>query len=443
MQTHNILVCLEGLGIGGVETAVINQVLKFKNLGNEVIVLAREGIYKEMLEQNGIVCVPFDYELKDNYCIEKSQKVAEIIEKYKIDQIHIHQFPCAAYVLPICLSKKIPYILFLHSGQLDVYDWFINTYPIYNYIFTILFKYAVKIVSITEAAKEYTVKKFNVPEEKYIICNNGINFDLYQYEDKDIEKINKILLFSRMSAEKIDSIKYAIDSFIAMYEENQNLELTIAGDGNKREVIEEYILSFTKKYPIKLIGPSNEIPRLINEHDMVMTMGRGIIETIAMKRLAFVLGYTGLKGIVTPENIAILQEENFTGRNKKDLTIDEAMLEISNAQYKEIVEDNYKYLYKNLNIETTIEQIQNEDLIYIEDDLALELFKEIEELKNKLQQTSEELKKQIEKSKNKPNIEVEELAKKDARIEALEKELQEVYSSKRWRYTDKISKIFH
>jgi len=439
MDKYNILVCLEGLGIGGVETAVINQVLKLKSMGNQVIVLAREGIYNDLLEKNGIIHIQFDYEIKDNYCIQKSEIIIEIINKYKINQIHIHQFPCASYLLPVCLSCKIPYVLFLHTGQVDVYDWFINTYPIYNSIFPLLFKNASKIVSITEAAKEYTSKKFNVQEDKYIICNNGINFDLYEYEEKEEDAINKILLLSRFSAEKIESIKHAINLFIAMYAENKNMQLDIVGDGDKKEVIEEYILSFSEKYPIKLLGKSNEIPCLIKEHDMVMAMGRGIIEAVAMKRLAFVIGYTGLKGIVTPDNIDIFQEENFTGRNKNDITIEQALIQISSIEYEKIVENNYKYLFENLNIQSCVNKILGETLDYQENNIVLELFKEIENLKSHLEVSKNKLKQQEETIIKQSQ----EGSQKNARIQDLEKELFEVYNSKRWRYTDKISRIFN
>lgn len=453
METHSILICLEQLGSGGVETAVINQAVKFKNLGNEVIILAKEGIYKEILEQKGIVCISFDYEIQNNYCLEKSEQILQIIEQYKIDQIHIHQFPCAAYLLPICLSKKIPYIVFLHSGQLDVYDWFMNTYPIYSSIFNLLFKHASKIISITETAKEYTSKKFSVPKEKYMICNNEINFDLYEYEEKNEEEIRKILLLSRISAEKVDSIKYAINLFIDMYEnseEKQKMCLTIAGDGEKKEEIFEYLATFSKKYPILLLGESNKIPQLIKEHDMVMAMGRGIIEAIAMKRLAFIVGYTGLKGIVTPENIQLLQEENFTGRNKKDITTKEALEEISNVKYQEVIEKNYDYLYENLNIKNTIEKIQGQIFLFQEGDLAWELFKQIQEGQSEIENKAKEIetiKNELEQTKKQAEITKEitkeEILKKNTRIADLEKELSEVYQSKRWRYADKILKIFN
>ena len=50
----NILICLEKLDIGGVETAVVNQAIALKEKGCNVFVIAQKGIYSETLKNNGI-----------------------------------------------------------------------------------------------------------------------------------------------------------------------------------------------------------------------------------------------------------------------------------------------------------------------------------------------------------------------------------------------------
>ncbi len=59
----NILICLNKLDIGGVETAVINQIAKLTELGHNIIVLAKKGVYAEKVEEIGAKIVEFDFQL--------------------------------------------------------------------------------------------------------------------------------------------------------------------------------------------------------------------------------------------------------------------------------------------------------------------------------------------------------------------------------------------
>jgi len=59
----NILICLNKLDIGGVETAVINQVEKLTELGHNIIVLARKGVYAKKVEEMGATIVEFNFQI--------------------------------------------------------------------------------------------------------------------------------------------------------------------------------------------------------------------------------------------------------------------------------------------------------------------------------------------------------------------------------------------
>ena len=104
----NILICLERLDIGGVETSVINQALEYKRRKYKVAILARKGMYTENLEKKGIVCYEYDFKLENKLFLEESQKLEEIIKKEKITEVHIHQYPCIIHILPVLLRLNIP-----------------------------------------------------------------------------------------------------------------------------------------------------------------------------------------------------------------------------------------------------------------------------------------------------------------------------------------------
>ena len=88
----NILICLDILDIGGIETFVYNQALALKNKGYNVFTLSKKGILTEELKSKGINCIDFEFTSKSYFDYEKIQEVVEIIEKYDINEVHINQF---------------------------------------------------------------------------------------------------------------------------------------------------------------------------------------------------------------------------------------------------------------------------------------------------------------------------------------------------------------
>lgn len=65
IMNKNILICLRRLDIGGLETAVINQAKEFTERGYKLVILARNGVYTDMMEKIGAICIDFDFEMKN------------------------------------------------------------------------------------------------------------------------------------------------------------------------------------------------------------------------------------------------------------------------------------------------------------------------------------------------------------------------------------------
>ena len=51
MNEKNVLICLDRLDIGGVETFVFNQSVALKNKGDNITILSRDGLYRKGLEK--------------------------------------------------------------------------------------------------------------------------------------------------------------------------------------------------------------------------------------------------------------------------------------------------------------------------------------------------------------------------------------------------------
>ena len=71
------------------------------------------------------------------------------------------------------------------------------------------------------------------------------------------------------------------------------------------------------------------LPDIINQADIVFTLGRGVIETMLCGRVPIVLDHRGGDGMVTPDNVEHLMKRNFSGRTHRRMySTDELIREI-------------------------------------------------------------------------------------------------------------------
>lgn len=351
---RNILICLEKLGIGGVETAVFNYALEL-NKNNKVIIMAQDGIYKEVLERNNIKVINFNYEIKDYIDLKQTKTIENILEKNNISEVHIHQLPCIQYLIPILISKNIPYISFIHSNIKGSYEWFSKNYNIYTYLIPLYFKNANKIITITESAYEEINTLYNLNSKKNIILKNSICLDFYKSK-KTVNRISKFLLISRFAKEKRDSIYSAIDYFIEIQQRtNRPFFLDIIGDGELKEDIKSKIKGQNN---IKLLPATNDVKAIMDSYDVILGMGRCILEAIAMKKIPIIVGYNKCKNIIKKNNIELANIYNFSGNNFNENNISSIeLVNLSSKQIKKIIEDNYKFISENLNISNNIKYL--------------------------------------------------------------------------------------
>lgn len=306
----NALICLEQLGIGGVETFTITQVEEFARRKIKCYVLARDGLLAEKLKDlKNIEFVEFDFKLENRINTEKVEYLKKFVKEKKIDFIYVHQFSCVPYILPVVFETRIPYIAYLHNIVPKTCEWFMDHYDIYKVLFPIYFECASKI------------------KQPY----------------------NNLMWFGRVSEQKRTSIETAI-KFYKYYKEkyNSNAVLTIVGDG---EIFEEMKEKHQDKSIIFKGAVSDMIPE-IEKSDILLGVDRCMLEAVASKKPAVVCGYKGNVILITPKNIKDAIEENFTGINLNDDK--DELFKYKEKDLLKIINENYDYVSKHLTITDSV-----------------------------------------------------------------------------------------
>lgn len=347
----NILMCLQQLDIGGVETAVLTLCKGYIRAGHKVFVAAKTGIYSEQLKELGIEQLNIEYKIENRYALEKTEDLIRYCKEKNITEIHIHQYPCVAYWLPVIMKTKIPYLAYVHSIIPGAPEWFMKTFPIYQSALPIFFENASKIICISEKTKNDIEKIFKLDEKKYQVIPNSLDLIEFQSSQKNFSK-KTFGLLSRLSEEKLSSIKNAIDVFNEYSKRHKECKMIIAGDGPLRKCIEEYAKS---NKSIKLIGSVSNVLNILNEIDIYMGVDRTVLEAIACKKITIISNYHGKSILITKENIDKASKENFSGNNlEAEENIIEKIEDITKKDYTLITEGNYNFVNKNYNVDNNI-----------------------------------------------------------------------------------------
>lgn len=348
----NALICLERLDIGGVETFTITQTEEFTRRGINCVVLAKEGILSEKLkDKKNIKFIEYDFELKNEIDFEKVKEIEKIIKKYNIDFIYVHQFPCMQYILPCAFKYNIPYIAYLHNIVPGTLDWFMDHFSIYKSLFPVFFENASKIIAITRQVKDEHQELFKLPDDKYIIIKNSLDFS--KFPDIEVPKIpdkyQNLLLFGRVSEQKRKSILTAV-RFYNWCKENYNpkMTLTVVGDG---EIFTEMKEKF-KDTDIVFKGAVSDMKPYISNADILLGVDRCMLEAVASKKPAVICGYNENITLITKEKLDTCIEENFGGYTLKD-DIDE-VFRYSNKEMEKNLEECYQYIRKELSITNSV-----------------------------------------------------------------------------------------
>ncbi len=377
-----ILICLNYFQVGGVETFVYNQILSLKRKGYTVVVLAKDGIYTDKFKQTGAICVEFEFENKIYYDYEKIEQFISILKKYKVSEVYNNSFQSMNVVMPACLITNTPYVAYTHMSESvieDEYKFFEEHYETYEDNIKLFYKYADKIIAITPKTKDFIEKKFNIIDKnKVMYMRNSISIEDFKPKST-VKRINDILIISRLEELKYKSVLDGINLYKELYKDNNEMTLTIAGDGNAKEKLEEYVKR-ERINNVKFLGSISNVKEVMEKCDAVIGVGRCILEAIAMKRLAIISGYTGIRDILSKDNFDIELNDNFAGRHLEEKEVRDISKKIKKLDEKlisEIIEYNYERAKKDLDIDNNIYIIDKENYKYDIDtsDILMEMIK--------------------------------------------------------------------
>lgn len=300
--------------LAGSETWTYTLALALKKAGHDVSCFALElGEISKMLESEGIHC--FDNISASG--IEPFSLVLKEEVKHEYDVIFSNHWHIVEYLR--AQFPKTPIVSTIHGVMHEMEDekGVLIDAPEHPAL-----KAGVnQFVAVSEEVQEKLRNEYNIES---IVVRNFI--DLKKFKNTKVKKTPKQLLINTNYATK---------------------------DDPEIEVIREV----AKHYGAKLAAIGQNFTQTlktevaIKDSDIVLGMGRSVLEGLAMGRLAIVHGRWGTGGVITEDTVEELRDVNFSGRNSEGVVwTKEQFIEAIDKHYKKSVFDwGKKYVSTNHN----------------------------------------------------------------------------------------------
>lgn len=326
----NFLIVSDKLMLGGLETNIISTVKALVKLGHNVYIFAREYSlsFKQSLKEVSNVTLldsdlSFDGWGTTTDLIDAVSELEEVIERFNIDVVHAHPFNSIVIALFAAKRKGVEIWVTLHGPvSLTLSNSYYNLLKVLGGLFDRCFAVSEEVL--------YLARPFFTNIE---LVRNSVFIDEYERLEKPRELIKKVIVVSRLDEDKVSGISHLLSLL-----KHTEILIDIAGEGNNQECLESFVVDNGLQERVRFLGHLREVTSIFHQYDFVAGMGRVVVEAMVGGLPVCLVGYDGVKGFVSDDNLSVFQKTNFSGRgvlNKEEISIGESFPIVSQSKLKD------------------------------------------------------------------------------------------------------------
>lgn len=315
---RSILIITEQFTLGGLETHIQSEVYFLRRKGFDVHLATGEQ-FSEMLLPQGVSSLTtglnFGSSINIRQMIYLVNQIRKIVKDKSIDIIHAHPFNSLIPGLLAAEAERLPFILTLH-GPLSVSGYGGAIYDL------ILKSIVLPHASITVCVSDEIASIANpyVPADRLRIIPNGVDFSHpLECSSSDVDFDPRWCVVSRLDSFKVNGIY----DFVLKAKNLGIPGVVVVGDGPAKEDFRLRLIADDLAEFVEFYGPSVRAPSLMQIYAGVAGMGRVVLEAIAHRKKTILIGYDGVKGVMTLSLFEKARLANFSGRGLKNINVNE------------------------------------------------------------------------------------------------------------------------
>ncbi|MCL2401858.1 MAG: polysaccharide pyruvyl transferase CsaB [Oscillospiraceae bacterium] len=312
---RKVLLTTMSLDIGGAETHIIELARELKRRGIDVSVASNGGVYVAELEQAGIPhhTVPMD-KRKLSSMLQSYFLLRKIIKREKPDIVHAHAripgFICGL----LHKTMKFTFITTAHG----VFDLGRGLKYLTNW--------GEKTIAASDDIKRYLIDNYGIEPDNIFVTINAIDSNRFSPEVSPANIISEFGLDPTRpiicNVNRLDNPAAAVSSLLIDLapELNQRLpgvQIVIAGGGDVYDTLKanaDAANAAIGANAVIMTGPRTDINEILAACDVFVGVARSAMEAMATAKPVIIAGAQGYIGLLTPDNLQMAADANFTGR---------------------------------------------------------------------------------------------------------------------------------
>ncbi|MFD1349894.1 glycosyltransferase [Oceanobacillus caeni] len=314
MDLLRILQVYDYMQLGGAETHIITLSKALMGKGHNVQIVSSNGPAVEKINELGIDFHELDVYDPTKYFIN-AEKIIEIIEREKINIVHVHPFHSQVVMSLVKLIKDIPIVTTIHGAYRTPSVEGLN-------------EFFDRFIFVSEEANKFHLENKLIRKDIIEIIPNCV--PLVPNGKGSILNTNilKVVYVSRIDVDKLPSILF----FIKCIEEivkYLDVEITFIGQGSKYNELINLVNDINQKLNksvVSVVNGSVDVVRYMKAADIVVGVGRVLLEALSINKIPLCIGNNHYVGILNREKLMRISEVNFTDRNSTQELLPELLI---------------------------------------------------------------------------------------------------------------------
>ncbi|WP_139491130.1 glycosyltransferase [Brevibacillus dissolubilis] len=306
-----ILIVTQNYLMGGLETQIQTYCEKLKKQGHELYLATGSNARTEGLQGTvtGYLFLDGWTDRRGSQFLALSEQLKQYIQENEIEIVHLHPFESMLVGALAARMANVPYVVTIH-GPVNLS----NLYgPIYRlFLKSCLFATAAKVYTVSPEVSEL-VKPMDTRHVAKVLAN-PIDTDKFASVHVDLTS-GRWAAISRLDQDKVQGLLRSFEMMQTMRKLGHPVQIDVFGHGNAYEEVTAWIEENQADW-VTMRGESHSLHEDLREgYSGVMGMGRVVLEAASLNLPVLLVGYDGIKGLITRDNVQNAFQSNFSGRN--------------------------------------------------------------------------------------------------------------------------------
>lgn len=323
----NIIVITELFKTGGLETQTIGFCKYLKKKGHEIFLVVGKESRIEPLTKivgNRILVVDINPSLTGWEVAQVVDKISDFALQNSCAIVHCHPF--ISILIGGLVAAKInkPFVVSLH-GPVSLSSVYGSVYKML--LENIFLSDAWRVFCVSPEVKNKAIK--SQKSGKYFLLPNGVDLD--SFSPTNPSGNGPWAVVARLDGDKIPGIKHFIKCWALIREKSNLGDIHIFGDGSCKAELEQWTKQeYGELEWIIFKGHSGNLANdLKSGYSGIVGMGRVVLEGAALNLPIILVGYDGVKGLVSTSTATEWYQKNFSGRGLVNIDAEQLETQIN------------------------------------------------------------------------------------------------------------------